>query len=106
MYVFLVILIHIIQLLPFIHRYWASQWALQYVGYVYLKEKMGVNVQFLPEISTGLSFDDLNGTYPYTYWEQIELDNYDLLLEMWPQNGVNHYYDRGHVIFGCVIHIK
>ena len=63
---------------------------------------MGINVEFVPKISSGLSFADLDGIYPFTYWDQIESDNYDLLLEMWRQNGVNHYYDRGHVIYGYV----
>ena len=94
---------NIIQHLPtirFIQGYWASQWALQYVGYLFLKEKMGINVEFYPKLSSGLSFVDAAGEYPFKYWSNIEDDNYDLLLEMWPQPGVNEYYDRGYVIFG------
>eukprot|EP01083_Nonionella_stella_P033815 92537_1 len=44
----------------FIQGYWDSQWAVQYIAYLYLKEKMGLNVEFFPQLSSGLTLDNLS----------------------------------------------
>eukprot|EP01083_Nonionella_stella_P048610 129831_1 len=85
----------------FIQGYWDSQWALQYIGYLYLKEKMGLNVEFFPKLSSGLSLDNLS-PYPDFYWQSIADDEYDLLLEMWQTVDMESYYDEGSVIYGGI----
>eukprot|EP01084_Bolivina_argentea_P039398 72802_1 len=90
----------------FIQGYWDSQSALQYIGYLYLKEKMGLKVEFYPTIESGLTNDDLltspEYTYPDFYWQTIVDDKYDVLLENWPNNipRIQEYFDRGDVIYG------
>eukprot|EP01084_Bolivina_argentea_P173420 300369_1 len=86
----------------FIQGYWDSQWALQYIGYLYVKEKMGLNVEFFPKLSSGLTLDNFS-PYPDFYWDEIANNNYDILLEQWPNlDGMDHFYDSGSVIYGGI----
>eukprot|EP01084_Bolivina_argentea_P160107 278829_1 len=66
--------------------WWGSQFAAQYLAYVYLADVIGVNVTFFPgppgSIDLYLS-DNLGYTYPEFYYQFIEEDKYDLLFEDW-----------------------
>eukprot|EP01084_Bolivina_argentea_P064921 118343_1 len=89
----------------FSQGYWPSQSAIQYVGYIFLKEKMGVNVEFFPLLNSGLTVADTlddQHPYPFNYWQYIEENIYDILLETWHVNGDNKYYDRGTVLHGGI----
>eukprot|EP01084_Bolivina_argentea_P067132 122334_1 len=78
----------------FIQGYYDSQWALQYIGYLYVKEKMGLNVEFFPKLSSGLTLDNLS-PYPNFYWNEIANNNYDILLEQSPHlSGMLRSYGR------------
>ncbi len=71
---------------------WGSAYATQWVAYMYLREKVGINVDFFPSDDPGIwsTFDDNpiseDGTevgYPAYFWEWLKNDNYDFLLEIW-----------------------
>eukprot|EP01083_Nonionella_stella_P181288 648872_1 len=85
-----------------IQGYYPSQFAMQYAAYVYLREKMGVDVTFFPSNDANSLFDrydgytewcdDINANqstcsplapYPQFYFEEIKNDEYDLLFEIW-----------------------
>eukprot|EP01084_Bolivina_argentea_P039399 72804_1 len=96
----------------FVQGYWDCQTALQYIGYLYLKERMGLSVQFHPSIESGLTNDDLVSKYgyPYFWWEAIREDEYDIILESWPFNfaalNVQPPFDDGRVIYGGINHLN
>ena len=84
-----------------IQGYYPSQFAMQYAAYVYLKEKMGVDVTFYPDNDPNALFDRYRGyidwclegnasadcsiyaPYPEFYFYDIDNDEYDLLFEIW-----------------------
>eukprot|EP01084_Bolivina_argentea_P047038 86653_1 len=104
-----------------IQGYYGSQWAMQYTAFIYLKEKLGVNVTFYPEndplvliniyrdYTDWCDIHDHNNCsqfppYPTFYFEDIKNDKYDLLFEIWDNmiasaNGWS-YFDDGTVING------
>ena len=58
--------------------YYPSQSAMQFAAYIYLQEKMGVNVEwYKPENPTD--------RYPHYFFQDIVNNSADLLFEMWPQ---------------------
>eukprot|EP01083_Nonionella_stella_P229974 813384_1 len=76
----------------FIQGFWGSQWATQYAAFIYLKEKMGVSVDWYPqqegniidpEILFNFEFEEKD-TDPAFYWNWIEKDKYDVVFEQWP----------------------
>ena len=84
-----------------IEGYYPSQFAMQYAAFVYLGEKMGINVTFYPYNDPNALFDRYDGyidwcqdenasvncseyaPYPQFYFEDIAQDEYDLLFEIW-----------------------
>jgi len=87
-----------------IQGYYPSQYAMQYAAYVYLMEKLGVNVTFYPE-NDPASMPPNPGSnasvdaYPQFYFEEIKQDNYDLLFEIWgvmieSGNGFDYFDDK------------
>merc|ERR1719295_336907 len=87
-----------------IQGYYPSQYAMQYAAYVYLKEKLGVNVTFWPENDPSKMPPNstIYGGYPSFYFEAIAQDQYDLLFEIWDVavesgNGYD-YFDKGSVL--------
>eukprot|EP01083_Nonionella_stella_P016152 45161_1 len=93
-----------------IQGFYASQFAMQYAAFVYLAEKMGVDVEFYPENNPNalwIKYKDYPGwceymnplnlsnitcsdaaPYPEFYFEDIGNDKYDLLFEIWDIIGV------------------
>merc|ERR1719295_81010 len=74
-----------------IQGYYPSQYAMQYAAYIYLKEKLGVNVTFYPEndpnsineVVSNTTYNNISYGYPEFYFKEIEQDKYDLLFEIW-----------------------
>ncbi len=71
---------------------WGSAYATQWIAYMYLREKVGINVDFFPSDDPGIwsTFNDYlafqDGSlvgYPTYFWAWLEHDDYDFLLETW-----------------------
>eukprot|EP01084_Bolivina_argentea_P263231 445436_1 len=104
--------------LRMLQGYYSSQFALQYVAYTYLREKMGIDVTFYPSNDPNSLIDRYIGythwcretsshycspypPFPQFYFEYIANDEYDLLFEIWELeinsgNGIA-YFDNGTV---------
>ena len=72
---------------------YASQWAVNYVAYTFMQQKLGINVSFYPTYD----HDDIwnyftwgaNSTYPSNYWQWIKDDLMDVNFEFWPIQELN-----------------
>ena len=74
--------------------YYGSQWAVQYTAYLYLKEKLGLNVTWFPSDQHYVLYDPANvgNGYPDFYFDWMVEDKYDLCLEIWPAQVLNASY--------------
>ena len=74
-----------------------SQWAMQTVAYIYLQEKMGINVTWYPN---GIEIP--NRTYPFFFFDELANDTADLLFELWSVTytiaNADKYFYEGSVI--------
>ena len=82
-----------------------SQCALNMVAYLFIKEKLGVNITFYPttdfdDIWNGIYWDNWNGSnaWPRNYFEWLWQDNMDLNFEFWPTHLIETDYS-GDIIF-------
>ena len=71
----------------FTEPYYGSQYALQYAGYVFLRDVMGVSVEWTSIFTP----TDVSGTYPVYFWDMIKNDQSDILLEAWPVDIADMY---------------
>lgn len=79
---------------------YSSQCALNFVAYLHMKERLGMNVTFYPtldydDVWSGAYWDNWNGSmaYPRNYFEWLWQDNMDLNFEYWPTQLVRTAYD-------------
>ena len=84
---------------------YSSQCALNMVAYVFMKEKLGMNVSFYPtldydDVWNGAYWDGWNGSmaYPRNYFEWLFQDDMDLNFEYWPTQLVRTSYS-GEITF-------
>ena len=69
---------------------YGTQWAMQWTAYIFLKEKLGVNVSWYPSddhdiMLAPLKYNFTDPTpYPDYYLKWTAQDRVDLLLEIWP----------------------
>ena len=83
---------------------WDSQWAIQYLSALVIKEIMGVPVSFYPNLQQ--TYSDYAGN-PYNYpdyqWMWLKDDDVDFLFEAWPvaiDDTATSYFKSGEVING------
>lgn len=98
-----------------IQGFYGSQTAMQYVGYIYLKEKLGVNVKWYPLSDPNVLYklyynDTLYPSYPWFYFEWILDDKYDILFDIWDTidsrvDAITNYYLPGYVLDGGFIDV-
>eukprot|EP01084_Bolivina_argentea_P142386 250157_1 len=84
---------------------YTSQCALNMVAYLFMKERLGMNVTFYPtndydSVWSGAYWDNWNGSlaYPRNYFEWLWQDNMDLNFEFWPTQLVKTNY-AGDILF-------
>lgn len=69
---------------------YGTQWAMQWTAYVFLSEKLGVNVSWYPSDDHDILTDpdkynfDITPGYPDYYLKWTSQDKVDLLFEIWP----------------------
>jgi hypothetical protein len=86
---------------------YASQWALEYGAYMFMREMLGINATFYPTDDPDAAWGLTDGTgagYPANYFAWLKNDEMDINYEFWPLQAqaanATQYYLEGSVDFG------